>query len=139
MLYDGTLCSFVIMPRPRSESSATTAPIVGLATCFNVFPHDGHAEFALARLTNGPSRVFFEGAMLFVNYLFECWPFRKLYVEVAEYNLSQMEFMLGEVGMVEGRLLNYFWANGQHWDKVIVSIERGRWETFSESHPVPND
>ena len=73
-----------------------------------------------------------------VNYLFECWPFRKLFVEVAEYNLSQMEFMLGEVGIVEGRLLDYFWANGQHWDKVIVSIDRDHWETFSESHPVPN-
>ena len=91
LLYEGTLCSFAIMPRPTPESSATAAPIVGLASCFNVFPHDGHAEFSLARLTNG---------------------------------------------MVEGRLLDYFWANGKHWVKVIVSIERERWETFAKNHPM---
>lgn len=70
---------------------------------------------------------YFEGAVLFIEYLFRIWPFRKLYAEIPEYNLDSLRSML-TVWTQQGRLTEHDYLNGRYWDRYILSLTRSEWE-----------
>jgi hypothetical protein len=69
------------------------------------------------------------GLALFLRYVFTCWNFRKLYMEVAEYNYEQFSSGAGRFFEVEGRLREHFYYGGRYWDKLILTLSR---ETFRD-------
>ncbi len=90
---------------------------------------DGHARLAAVAFdpqTSNPVMPLAVG--LFIDYVFRCWNFRKMYMDVAEYNLSQMASGMTRLFTVEGQLSEHYHLDGQYWDKFILSITRDAWE-----------
>lgn len=90
---------------------------------------NGHCSFAiLAAPKYHQSSVPGEGLSLFLNYLFSTWPLRKVYAEVAEYNFTQFETIVGSLFTIEGRLNEHLYMEGRYWDKLILSMTRSQFE-----------
>jgi RimJ/RimL family protein N-acetyltransferase len=117
----GVLAQFmVIANRDRTR--------VGLVTAFRANFQDGHARLAaLAFNAKRPGPLMPVAIGLFIEYVFRCWNFRKLYMDVAEYNLPQMASGLDRIFAVEGRLREHYYLDGEYWDKLILSISREGW------------
>lgn len=67
-----------------------------------------------------------EAGALFMTHLLSLFPFRKIYFEIPEFNADQMGHSLDLVGEIEGRLRDYEYFDGRHWDTLIVSVSRQR-------------
>lgn len=119
----GVLAQFLVV-----DAAHPSTP-VGIVTCYGPDHANGHAYFAAARLGDGASAAFIEGAALFVDYVFACWPFRKLYLETAEFNAPQFLRGLGPMVREEGRLSDHIFANGRHWDQLILAMRREAWSS----------
>ena len=103
---------------------------LGTVTVFDQNFQDGHAHLAAGRVKpneHSPAMMF--GLALFLRYVFTCWNFRKLYMEVAEYNYEQFSSGAGRFFEVEGRLREHFYYGGRYWDKLILTLSR---ETFRD-------
>ncbi|WP_256788246.1 phosphopantetheine-binding protein [Frankia sp. AvcI1] len=124
-LWQGVLTQFVI------ESIETGRP-VGHAICYN-------PEFALGYAYVGAaisadytgSGLAVEALDLFVRYVFDIWPFRKLYFEVPEFNYPQFagadrEKSAGGALELEGRLRRHDFYRGRYWDRLILAVYRDR-------------
>ena len=70
------------------------------------------------------------GCGLFIEYAFSCWPFHKLYLDVADYNLEQFSSGVGRLFEAEGRLKDHHYLDGRHWDHHILAISRDRWKPY---------
>lgn len=126
-LWAGVLAQ-VLVVRTNDE-----AP-VGLATLYNADLSAGISYFAAASFRPEiPERAFVRGLGLFLDYAFDNWPFRKLIMEVAEFNFPKIESLVGGLIEVEGRILDRYWAGGRLWDEVFTSISRTSWEAYAES------
>lgn len=101
---------------------------IGLVTVFRPNFQDGHARLAAVAFAPGTTSPIMPLAVgLFIDYVFRCWNFRKLYMDVAEYNLPQMASGLARVFQVEGRLSEHYYFDGRYWDKFILSLTRKAW------------
>lgn len=69
----------------------------------------------------------FEGMALFLSYLFANFPYRKVYAEVPESNMS---LFWNDFAQVEGTLKEYLFHNGHFADMHLVSILREQWITL---------
>jgi acyl carrier protein len=91
---------------------------------------DGHANLAVARFSpreQSPHVVF--GAAMFLDYVFGCWNFRKLYMEVQEFNLDQFGSGLAWLFEEEGRLRAHTFFGGRYWDKIYLALYREKWQS----------
>jgi RimJ/RimL family protein N-acetyltransferase len=116
-----TLAQFMVIGRQ------TDAP-VGIVAVHQPDFQDGHAKFSAARFDPGkPSPAMMLGLALFLDYVFGCWNFRKLYMEVPEYNYEQMASGSGSFFEVEGRLRDHYYFSGRYWDQLILAVHRHSW------------
>lgn len=93
---------------------------------------DQHAHAMAASFATphrSPLMVF--GIALFIDYVFKCWNFRKLYFELPEYNLPQFASGLGSFLVQEGRLRQHLYYDGRYWDSVTLALYRRTWEERS--------
>jgi RimJ/RimL family protein N-acetyltransferase len=74
------------------------------------------------------ARYSFEAFGLAIEYLFKGWPFRKIYLEVADYNLNQFGSILRRFAREEGRLRDHLYLDRRWWDLVLIAIWRDDWE-----------
>ena len=106
---------------------------LGLALAYRPSFQDGHvyiATEAFRPVPRSPLMIF--GSALFIEYVFRCWNFHKLYFEVAEYNMPQFESGIGRLFEVEGRLRDHFWYDGRRWDQYHLALYRETWERESQ-------
>jgi RimJ/RimL family protein N-acetyltransferase len=75
------------------------------------------------------------GFALFVDYLFAGWNFRKLYLEIPEYNYPPMKSFASRFFAEEGRLAEHAFMAGRWWDLIIVALWRKHWEATSMELP----
>ena len=68
-----------------------------------------------------------EAPVLFIDYLFNTWPFRKIYMEAFEFNFAAINSGPGRIFQVEGCLLDYEYHDNKYWHKYIVSMGRDQW------------
>ena len=68
------------------------------------------------------------GLAMFIGYVFETWPFHKLFMEVPAYNMRQFESGLGRYFTVEGQLRDRLWLQGRHWDLFVLALAREQWD-----------
>jgi hypothetical protein len=125
-LWNGILAQFIVV-RVGDEP----APL-GMVFAYRPSFQDGHVW--LAAHTFGPQRpspLMMFGTALFIEHVFTCWNFHKLYLEVAAYNLPQFESGTGRLFEVEGRLRDHFWYGGRRWDQVFLAMYRETWERES--------
>jgi len=122
----GVLAQFMIL---KVEDDSR----IGLVTAFSADFQDGHAHLAaLSFDPDGNSVMMMLGIGLFVDYVFKCWSFRKLYLDTAEYNYPQFASGAGKFFKVEGRLREHHYLDGEWWDHLILAIFRDDWPEASK-------
>jgi acyl carrier protein/RimJ/RimL family protein N-acetyltransferase len=117
----GILVQFVV------ERSATSEP-VGLVTAYGANLRD---EWTYVAAVTAPkfvqSGAVLDGLINLIGYLFRNWPFRKIYFETIEFNLSQFGSAIGVLAAEEGRLKDHVFYDGRYWDVVTGAIYRDSW------------
>ncbi|THJ76358.1 phosphopantetheine-binding protein [Candidatus Frankia alpina] len=122
-LWQGVLTQFLI------ESIETARP-VGHAICYNPEFTLGYAYVGAAISADYTgSGLAVEALDLFVRYIFDIWPFRKLYFEVPEFNYPQFagadrKNSPGGALEIEGRLRKHDFYHGRYWDRLILAVYR---------------
>lgn len=120
-IWSGVLAQFLVVENGRER------PIGIVSTYAPNFQH-GHAKLGAARFdTEEKSPAMVLGVALFIEYVFCCWNFRKLYLEVPEYNFGQFAHGVGRFFKIEGRLEDYSYVGHRYWDEVILSLSRRIW------------
>jgi RimJ/RimL family protein N-acetyltransferase len=116
-LWKGVLCQFVVLLNSQDPAGIVVAdhPDLnwGFAYIGGAFMPELHRR-----------SVAIEAQQLFISYLFRNWPFRKLYMEVPEYNMSQYKSGIGGIAKEEARLREYTYLGGRFWDRSIVALYR---------------
>lgn len=121
----GTVARFLVISR------LTNAP-VGVVAAHQASFQDGHAHISGARFEDSRSPLMVLGMVLFVDYVFTCWNFRKLYMEVPEYNFPQIASGLDRVFQLEGRLKDHTFLAGRHWDHLYLALYRESWAAATD-------
>jgi RimJ/RimL family protein N-acetyltransferase len=89
---------------------------------------NGHARIATILLpTIGTGSIALEASELFLTYVFEAFPLRKLYGEVIDLNLDQFSSALGTLCKVEGRLVAHQYVEGAYRDLLYLAIYKSDW------------
>jgi hypothetical protein len=65
---------------------------------------------------------------LFVDYLFSCFGFRKIYAEIFGYDELSLKAALSNGFREEGCLREHRWLGDRYWDLHVLSISRERFE-----------
>jgi hypothetical protein len=106
---------------------------LGLVQLHNANFQDGHAQLSVARFgPSQPSPELILGLGVFLRYVFFCWNFRKLYMEVPEYNYDQISSGEGRFFSVEGRFKDHLFLGGRYWDQLILAMYRDIWQRTGE-------
>ena len=127
-MWDSVLAQFVVSSRRTQEP-------IGLFVVASPNFRDGFAYLsAIARPDLHGSGRMVEGVMVGTNYAFATWPFRKLYMEVASFNLTPFRSALDRYLVEEGRLRDHvFYADAYH-DVHILAIYRQTWREAAAKH-----
>lgn len=122
-LWSGVLTQFVVLER-------TSQAPVGLVVAYNGDLNNGIAYLGavMARAVQG-SGIAVDALLLFVRYVFDTWSFRKLYLEVPEFNMPAMDGGTRRWFVEEGRMQQCIFRAGRYWDRLILAIGR---ETAAE-------
>jgi RimJ/RimL family protein N-acetyltransferase len=65
-----------------------------------------------------------EPVRLFIDHLFDVWPFRTLYLEMPEFNYQQFASAGGRALQVEARLGDHDYYRSRRWDRLILAAYR---------------
>ena len=107
--------------------------IVGLVSCYDENLAAGHAKLAFQRCgSGGEGGEMIEGIAVFINYVFDHWPFRKLYLELPEYNLGLFDGLTDTILRTEGVMKEFEYYNETLWDLHVMSLSRVDWEKFMD-------
>jgi RimJ/RimL family protein N-acetyltransferase len=90
------------------------------------------ASFGTNRLSLGGATRVAEALLLFTKYLFECFPVRRLYSEVYQYNGVSMRLHRRFGFLEEGRLREHVWYRDRFWDSFVFALTRERWQEIFE-------
>jgi len=125
-LWNGVTAQYLVIDHRTREW-------IGITSAYNADMRNGHAAIAAAKFNQDDhGRRMLEGAIVFIDYVFATWPFRKLYMEVPGYNIAQLRSGIGRLLAEEGRLVRHVWLNGRHWDLHVLALHRDAWESRRE-------
>jgi hypothetical protein len=130
--WDGVHASFVY-------TTASPSDVLGSLVAYGADPRHGFCYLAVAMLdgTGNAVRdavVTAESLVLFVDFLLQGWNFRKIYFEVAEFNMAQIESVLQRC-TCEGMLQDHVFMAGRYWSVGTWSFSRDQWPSL-RSHVV---
>jgi RimJ/RimL family protein N-acetyltransferase len=122
----GTLCQFVILPKTDKSQLA------GLVMAYGATLQDGYCYLGVmidSKFQGGA----LEGVALFIRYLFDHWPFRKIYLETVEYDLQQFQSAVSSgLFREEGRLRAHQYFRDQYWDVHLLAAYREDLHKFTQ-------
>lgn len=120
-LWAGVIAQFAIASR------ATDTPI-GVVAAYRYDARNGHARLAGVLRPDFERRGWpLEGFSLFLDYVFETFPIRKLYGEVAAPNAEAFRSSFGSTCVQEGTLKGHQYMMGSYVDTHVVAIWRETW------------
>lgn len=124
-LWQGVIAQFIVCDREGA--------VRGLVSGFDAAFDAGiiHIGVVLDEATRGrgwPALLVGE----FIDYLFDHWPFRKIYARIPGYNEAALDLCVDIGFSVEGRLRDYDFFGDRFWDETILAIDRERWWQVSE-------
>jgi RimJ/RimL family protein N-acetyltransferase len=126
-LKNGVLVQFIVEKRVGGEK-------IGLVTAYNANHRDGFTYVAgLAAPKFIGTGYVLDGIALLMDYLFELWPFRKLYFESIEFNVLEFASVMGSVFREEARLAEHTYHGERYWDVVTLAAYRGAWLDLRKS------
>ena len=101
---------------------------LGIVVCYNADFRNKNAYVAMQSTSRLPTRSWLiDAGNLFLDYLFECYEFEKLYAECPEFTLSQFRSGLGRWFVEEARLRNHERFLGRSWDHCTLALYRHSW------------
>jgi hypothetical protein len=118
-LFVGVHAQFVVHHRESGRP-------LGLVVAYRMQADNGHCYLGL--VGDDDTGALMEGMVVFLSYLFESWPLRKVYAEVPGYALDQFASGVDRYFDEEGRLTEHDFFKGQYWDLHVLAITRSRWE-----------
>lgn len=126
-LWNGVQAQFVIeTPEPRKRA--------GLVVAYNADMANGTVYLAALVDNAYHLKVWpMEGILIFVDYLFQNWNFRKVYAETPEFSATQFASGVGTFFEEEGRLTQHQYYQGKYWDYITYALTRERWETHGKA------
>jgi RimJ/RimL family protein N-acetyltransferase len=105
--------------------------LIGLVVLYSADLANGHAFLGVMRCATVPGTQgsMMDGCVLLLQHCFVTWPLRKIYFEVPAYN-SRLVDGLTSAGFAveEGRLKEFFFHDGEFFDKIYVAVYREVWE-----------
>jgi RimJ/RimL family protein N-acetyltransferase len=113
--------------------SKATGQRVGVCSAYRGDMRNGHIWLAAA-FADDHDGVALEGAVLFVQYLFDAYPLRKIYCEMPEVVEEDVGSAFRRVAQEEGRLTEHHYWMGRYWDWVYLAITRERWTAYMQRH-----
>jgi RimJ/RimL family protein N-acetyltransferase len=115
-LWPGVLSQFVVIGRP-------TGTPIGHVVAYDADLRNRHVKFGqIMTIDRQATGQGIEAGLLFCDYLFKTWDFRKLYFEVPEYNLEWIVNKVGPLFKEEGRLKQHLYFSRRNWDSVILAL-----------------
>lgn len=129
--WGSALASFLLVAQSAPETLGAhdaQAGAVGLVSLDRVDLADRNAHLHLMQLRHGrPEPVLATGLALFLDYVFSCWEFEKLYMDVPTYNADMLRSTIGPVFEIEGRLRQHRWFGGRMHDELVLCLQRDAW------------
>jgi len=90
---------------------------IGTIWSYNLNLVDGHVFVSVFIESNYTGKGYgLDMFVLFVRYLFQAYPIRKVYCEVYEYNQH--------LTRVEGRFAEHKYFDGKYWDMLRISVSK---------------
>ena len=124
-LTNGVLVQFTV------TSKRNPGTLIGLVTTYNANLREGWAYLAALSDPKWLQRGhIIESIELVLNYVFEVWPLRKIYLEVIDFNRDQFKFLPDGLAAEEGRLREHVFHGDHYWDLVTLTITREAWASF---------
>jgi RimJ/RimL family protein N-acetyltransferase len=125
-LHPGVLCQFVVVPTGQPQR------LTGLVVAYNANLQNGYCFLAAVTDSSAGAGIL-EAVGLFLRYLIRNWPFRKIYLEVPEYNFDQYRSAVS-AGILreEGRLKEHSYFLDRYWDQITYAIYRDELLRFGE-------
>lgn len=126
-LWSRTLVQFAISSRNGSDDFA------GLVTAYGANLAFGTCYMQMLLSPGFRSLAWpIEGAVLFLNYLFQKYPLRKVYAEATTDTMPFFQSGEGSLGYtIEGHLRDHLFVNGRYVDLFILSISRDAWDRIA--------
>jgi RimJ/RimL family protein N-acetyltransferase len=120
--------------------SVSTGEPAGLVLAYNADFRNQLVHFAMLTDPRAQGSGWsFEASTIFITYLFEAFPFRKIYLESYEFNYQRFSSGAGTVFNVEGCLRDYEFYQGRFWHKYILAIPRDGWDQVADKFGVASD
>lgn len=113
-----SLCNFVVLVKEIP---------VGLVSAYDEDFANGHCKIAACAFPGANGVPVLRGLFLLIDYLFQGWPFRKLYAESVAYNALQFGKHTHAALVEEGRLKEHVFLDGTYHDLILHSIGRDSW------------
>lgn len=107
---------------------------IGFVQAFNINDADGWCCF-MAYFTPESQRQLAgaKASIAFFDYLFRTCNFRKIYMDIQEFNSGFLGAAVGLGGFVEeGRFREHTWHEGRYWDMVRLTLNREAWPALRE-------
>jgi RimJ/RimL family protein N-acetyltransferase len=122
LLWDRVLTQFMVV-------SAGTEEPLGLVSLYSPDFKNRFAKVSLILHESARSAGWsLEGAALIVEYAFQNWDFRKLFLEVLEFNVMAMGLnRLPDTIVEEGRYREFEYYDNRYWDLVVYGVSREAW------------
>jgi RimJ/RimL family protein N-acetyltransferase len=122
VLWDRVLTQFMIIQRATGEP-------IGLASLYSPDFKNRFVKFALiVSPTERGVGWALEGAALAIEYAFVNWDFRKVFIEVLEFNVESLGLAgLPDTCVEEGRYREFEYYEGRYWDLVVYGVTRDAW------------
>ena len=97
--------------------------------CYEADFRNGHAFIALQADPHAMQKGWvLHAGSVFLNYLFQTYPFRKIYAESPGFVVDSFRSTIGDGFVEEARLKDHEMYRGQYWDKHIFALYRSEWE-----------
>lgn len=122
----GVVAQYLIVETKAQDNHSTP---LGLVSLYNANFQHGTAYLSAASFTTGSGApMVLLGVAMFIDYVFDSFDMRKLYMETSEYNLQQFKSGVGSYFTIEGRLKNHSFVQGQYNDEYILAISKKEWQ-----------
>ncbi len=128
----------------RVVTSLTSPEPIGLVNAHRADLRSGTAWLGVVEREDLHGHGFgLAGLVLFVDWLFDTWPFRALHAEVNAANLGQFASALDGYAVESGRLRERFRRGADRSDAVLLTLRRDDWLANARprvrKEPVAND
>ncbi len=106
---------------------------IGFVQAHNLTPRDG---WCMARVYFAPEfrgdGACPEACLAFFDYLFRGFDFRKIYIDIFEFNRALLGSAIEGALVEEGRFRQHVWHDGQYWDMIRFALYRDAWPEVRE-------